>query len=273
VHVASIHVYPLKGARGIALDRADVLRSGLRHDRRFMLVDREGVFVTQREHPRLALVETAIEPDALRIRTSAGATRVALVPLHGTERRVAIWDDHVDAVVVGGDASSLLSEHLGATLELVYVPYDTIRQVDLRYAREGDRVGFADGYPVLVASLASLADLNARLATPVPMDRFRPNVVVAGGAPWAEESAPEMTIGAVPFRAPKRCSRCDVTLVDQRTAAVGKEPLRTLATFRRDEATNKVYFAMNAIPDAEGTIAIGDPVAFAGQHPRVRGGG
>jgi uncharacterized protein YcbX len=148
------------------------------------------------------------------------------------------------------------------------MPDDVVRQVDLEYARPGDRVGFADGYPLLVASLASLADVNARIQSrggdPVPMDRFRPNIVVEGALAWDEERHARVRIGAVLLRMPKRCSRCEVTLVDQATAEIGKEPLRTLASFRSE--SNKVYFAQNAVPDMEGKVAIGDPVTFLDPH-------
>jgi uncharacterized protein YcbX len=136
-----------------------------------------------------------------------------------------------------------------------------VRPVDPTYAEPGDRVGFADAFPVLVATLSSLDDLNARLAEPVTMDRFRPNVVLAGSpAPFEEERHPRLRIGDVVFRTPKRCARCEVTTIDQGTAERGKEPLATLATYRRDG--NKVLFAMNAIPDAEGVLRVGDPAAF-----------
>ena len=123
------------------------------------------------------------------------------------------------------------------------------------------RCGFADAFPVLVASLASLDDLNSRLAAPVPMDRFRPNLVVDGDAPFEEERHPAVTIGAVRMTLPKRCDRCVVTTVNQATAEVGKEPLRTLASYRKDG--NQVYFAMNAIPEREGTVAVNDRVEWA----------
>jgi uncharacterized protein len=258
-HLSQIHVYPLKGARGIPLDRADVLAGGLRHDRRFMLVGEHGDFLTQREHPRLALVTTALRPSSLVI--GAGGAEVEVALAHdGPRQSVRIFDDDTQAVDVGGEAAALLSSHLGVRCNLVFMPDDVVRAVDPRYAAPGDRVGFADGYPLLLATRASLDDLNARLDEPVPMNRFRPNVVVEGGAPFEEDRHSHVRIGAVGFRMPKRCARCPVTTVDQATAAVGKEPLRTLARYRTE--SNKVYFAQNLIPDAEGSIAIGDEVHY-----------
>jgi uncharacterized protein YcbX len=246
VRLASIHVYPLKGARGISLDASDVLRAGLRHDRRFMLVDADGAFMTQREHPELALVDIALGADTITI---GGEIEVPLaLPSSLPRDKVTVWKDTVDAVAVPGDASQWLGDRLGVACTLYWMPSDV------------DRPGFTDAYPVLVATLASLADLNARLDTPVPMDRFRPNLVVEGGEAFEEERHPAITIGAVRMTLPKRCDRCVVTTVDQRTAKVGKEPLRTLASYRKDG--NRVYFAMNAIPEREGRVAVNDPVTY-----------
>lgn len=256
LRVSSIHIYPVKGCRGIRLDRAQVRHRGLESDRRFMVIDAEGVFMSQREHPRLALLDVAIAGEKLRL---GGAMDVPLRP-SGPKRRVKIWDDIVDAVVVP-DASALLSDHVGVACGLVYMPEETVRPVDAKYATPSDEVSFADAYPVLLASLASLADLNARLEVPVPMDRFRPNLVVEGGEPYEEERFPRAQIGSISFRMPKRCARCDVVLVDQATAAKGKEPLRTLAKYRTEN--NKVNFAMNLIPENEGVIAVGDAVTYA----------
>ncbi len=163
------------------------------------------------------------------------------------------------AADVGGEVAELLSDHLREHCSLVFMPPETIRQVDREYAREGDRVGFADGFPVLIASLASLADLNTRLPDPVGIDRFRANIVITGEEPWSEERAAEIRIGEIVFRTPKRCSRCVVITTNQHTGEVGKEPLRTLASYRREG--NKVYFAVNAIPNLDdvGTVAIGAP--------------
>jgi hypothetical protein len=255
--LTGLHVYPLKGARGIALEHAEVLPQGIRHDRRFMLVGEDGVFLSQRVHPRLALVEVAIGAAELAIAASGSHANVPLAP-EGPRRRVRVWDDDVDAIVVDGEASGLLSEHLGLRCSLVFMPDDIVRAVDPTYARPGDRVGFADGFPLLVAAQASLDDLNARLETPVPMNRFRPNLVIAGTEAWEEERHAGARIGELVVRMPKRCARCTVTLVDQATGERGKEPLRTLATFRAENA--EVYFAQNAIPDQAGVVRVGDSV-------------
>lgn len=260
MRLAEIHVYPIKGAHGIALSRADVLTGGLRHDRRFMLVDDEGTFLTQRDHPRLALVTTALASGTLAIDAGDARVVVPLAPSGGPPRRVRIWRDEVEALEVEGDAAGLLSSFLGRRCALVFMPDSVVRPVNPKYAAPGDRVGFADGYPLLLAARASLEDLNARLATPLPMDRFRPNLVVEGGAAFEEDRHERAVIGGVAFRMPKRCNRCQVTTIDQATAEVGVEPLRTLARYR--EVDNNVYFAQNMIPDAEGEVRIGDAVVY-----------
>ncbi|AKV01767.1 Flavodoxin reductase [Labilithrix luteola] len=271
MRIAELWIYPVKGARGTRLAESDVLVSGLRHDRRFMIVDREGVFLSQRSHPRLALVEARLDAatSTLTIATPASpeGTILALAPAFPDhpKRSVRVWDDEVDALEVQGDASALLSEHLQTECSLVFMPDDVVRQVEIEYARPGDRVGFADGFPVLLASLASLAELNGRLADAVPMNRFRPNLVVEGGEAFEEDRFERAVVGSLAFRMPKRCARCQVTTVDQETAKVGKEPLRTLSQYRREG--NKVHFAQNLIPDGEGVVRVGDEVRYV--EPRA----
>lgn len=259
MHLVSLHIHPLKGARGIRVESATVEPSGLRHDRRFMLVDAQGGFVSQRSHPRLALVRTAIEGETLRLALPGGEAVVVPLRPDGPRREVEVWGDRCEAVRVGGEPSALLSGFLGEQVELVHMPEDVRRPVDPAYAREGEHVSFADGFPLLLASLESLADLNARLATPVLMDRFRPNLVVEGAAPFAEDEHARVRVGALRFRMPKRCSRCTVTTVDQRTGEpAGPEPLRTLAGYRGEG--RRVYFGQNLIPEGTGVLRVGDEV-------------
>ena len=257
--IRGLFVYPVKGARGIALARADVERRGIRHDRRFMVVDEAGKFVTQRTHPMMALVDVRIEGDALAIAAAdVGGVRVPLVPSGGEARRVVIWKDTCDALSLGDDASAFFGELLGMTATLVFMPETTRRQIDLAYARPGDLASFADGYPLLVLSTGSLDALNARTDVPFPMDRFRPSVVVDDVEPFAEDTWSHVHLGALPARVVKPCERCTVTTVDQRTGAQGIEPLKTLTTFRR--VGNAVLFGQNVIPDADGELRVGDAV-------------
>ncbi|MGH7293974.1 MAG: MOSC domain-containing protein, partial [Polyangiaceae bacterium] len=257
--VAGLFVYPVKSCRAVALDRAVVEARGLRYDRRWMVVDPDGSFVTQRARPDLARVEVAVDPSSgiLNLSTREHPTlQLPLVPDDGAARTVRIWDDEVEAIDGGADAARWISLVLGGAASLVFMPERTSRAVSPRYARGADVVSFADAFPILFTATASLADLNARLERGLPMDRFRPNVVVDGGTPWQEDGWRRVRVGRIGVRVVKGCDRCVVTTVDQRTGERGVEPLRTLATFRQRE--HKVYFGVNGIPEAPGEIAVGD---------------
>jgi len=265
--VSALWVYPVKSCKGIAVDRCAVDLRGLRSDRRWMIIDDQGVFVTQRTAPRLALVRVVLDADTLEMRApEGGALRVpTALPPSSPRRRVRIWRDEVDAVDCGPDAARWISHWLGQPASLVFMPDDVRRQVKPAYALPDDIVGFADSFPLLIASTSSLGDLNARIsagspngAPALPMDRFRPNVVESDCAPWAEDTWKRISLGGLTVRVAKPCERCVITTTDQETAARGVEPLRTLAKFRRRD--NDVLFAQNAVPDAPGSIAVGDAV-------------
>lgn len=253
IAIQSLHVYPVKAARGIAYTEVDCLRQGLRNDRRFMVIDAKGKFVTQRSHARMALVETSIDGDRLHLSVEGRAIDVPLDPDTPTAKRrpLRVWDADTEGIDVPGEGSRFFSDYLGEPCTLVFMPLDAHRDVEEPYSQRGDRVGFADAYPVLIASLASLADLNERLVaageSPVPMDRFRANIVTEGGAAYAEDGATTATVAGLVLRTPKPCARCVVTTIDQRTGLGSKEPLRTLARYRT--VGGKVMFAVNAIPD------------------------
>jgi uncharacterized protein len=258
--VRGLFIYPVKSCRGIALVRAEVEPRGLLHDRRWMIVDEEGIMVTQRTEPRLAQVEVTVDPEREALFLSApgpGMLRLPVAPREGARVRVRVWRSEVEALDAGDEASRWATRLLGASASIVFMADPAARAVKAEHGREGDVVSFADGFPMLVVNTASLDDLNARLERPVPMNRFRPNVVVDGFAAWAEDSWRRARIGEIPVRLPKACDRCVVTTTDQQTGDRGIEPLRTLATFRK--TGGKVYFGINAIPDARGAIAVGDP--------------
>ena len=260
--VAGLFVYPVKSCAGIALHNAAIERRGLRLDRRLLIVDAAGQFVTQRTEPRLALVDVAIDtgaPPGLTLRAPGMApVRVPLDGQVGAKRRVRVWRDKVDAVDCGDGVAAWMTEWLGKPTSVVYMPDDVERAVNPKYGRPGDLVGFADGYPLMVVSASSLDDLNERLPQAVGVARFRPNVVVSGVAPWAEDRWERIAIGQVVLRVAKPCERCTVITIDPLTAEGGVEPLRTLATFRTRD--NAVLFGQNCIPDTLGSIAVGDPV-------------
>lgn len=259
IKVTALHVYPLKGGRGIEVDRIELDRFGPRNDRRWMVVDPDGSLVTQREFGRLCQVGATPDADSL-VLSAPGRSPLPVPrpPAGAPTRRVRVWDDHVGAVDVGDDAAGWISEFLGAPTRLVFCPDDADRRTDPDYDAIGSPVSFADGYPLLVASEASLADLNARLDTPLPMNRFRPNLVVSGVDAFGEDGWRRFEVAGIPFDGVKLCARCPVTTTDQETGQRAQEPLRTMASFRK--RNGGVMFGMNAVHRATGPIRVGDVV-------------
>lgn len=263
--VASLHIYPVKGLKGIDLERADCTDRGLRHDRRWMVVDEQGVFLSQREHPRMAAVWTEIADGALRLDAPDAPTlEVPLAPPAAAPTTVRVWQSVCEAIPVSRAADAWLSDYLGLACRLVFMPESTRRLSNPQYARGERLVSFADGYAFLLIGAASLEDLNRRLAakghTALPMNRFRPSVVVAGAEPYAEDRFDRIRVGGAVLRAAKPCGRCQVTTTDQATGEVrGPEPLATLATYR-DSAEFGVMFGMNYVVERPGSIAVGDAI-------------
>ncbi|HMO40245.1 MAG TPA: MOSC domain-containing protein [Saprospiraceae bacterium] len=265
LHLSQIFVYPVKSLRGIALSEAVVEPRGLAHDRRWMLVDADGMFFTQREFPEMTLLTTALSSTHLTIAHTVkplGKLSVPLqVPADAPRQQVQIWDDTCSAVLVSAEADAWLSEALGTFCRLVYMPDDVQRPTEARFRLPGDMVSFADGYPLLIAGQASVDDLNAKLSEQIGINRFRPNLVFTGGTPFVEDHWRKIRIGEqAVFRGVKPCARCQLVTIDPETAAVGKEPLRTLATYRREG--HKVLFGMNlcpaSAPDERPVINVGD---------------
>jgi uncharacterized protein YcbX len=261
--ISALYIHPVKSLAGIAVDAFRLTDRGPEHDRRWMLVDESGRFLTQRVHPRMALFSTAIREGTLVIQErhhpDAGIT-VPLKPSVGDLLRVDIWDDECEAIHPSPEASALLSIRLGVTVKLVYMPEGSRRRVDPDFARQGEITSFSDGYPLLIIGQSSLDDLNARLPGPVAMERFRPNIVFAGGPPYAEDGLRQFTIAGIVFHGVKPCARCVLTTVDPQTAATGPEPLRTLSTYRT--RNGKVLFGMNLLHEGGGTLHVGDALNF-----------
>jgi uncharacterized protein YcbX len=228
-----------------------------------MVVDGQGRFVTQRDSPRLALVAMAFEADALVLRTEGRAPlRIATRRPHGTARDVVVWRSHVRGHDEGDEAAAWLSAHLARDVRVVRFDRSTTRACNPEYVGDsGAHTLFADGYPVLVIGSASLADLNERLERKgepaLPMNRFRPNVVVDGLEPYDEDHLDTMALGEVTLRMVKPCIRCQVTTTDQATAVAGIEPLPTLAGYRHHARLEGVAFGMNAIVVASGDVRVG----------------
>ena len=257
--LVGIHIYPIKSCGGVSMQSADLVATGLRDDRRLMLVDGAGGFMSQRGHPRMALISPRLIGGRLVVR--APGMPDLEVPAQGQTTNpvdVEIWGDRQRGEDLGGEAARWFGEFLGVTCRLVRKPDSDVRPVDSLYAGEDDQTSFADAFPLLVISEASLEDLNGRLDRPVPMNRFRPNLVVGGCEPHAEDGWGEIRIGDAAFRVAEPCSRCAVTTVDQETGGRGKEPLKTLATYRK--AGGEVLFGRNLIHTSPGTVRVGDPV-------------
>lgn len=259
--VTGLFYYPIKSCGGTALDRAEIGPRGISRDRELMVVEAAtGEFVTQRELPRLALIRPSLADDELRLAAPGMPDLAVGVVKVGPTRQTVVWRDTCPAVDQGDEVAAWLSDYLNADCRLVRMADGFVRMVDASYAvAERDQVGFADGYPLLLTSEESLADLNARLAEPLPMNRFRPNVVIAGsGEAFAEDRFRTIRIGDVVFHAVKRCARCVTTTVNQETAERGTEPLETLATFRH--IGHGVLFGQNLIHEGRGVIRRGDRV-------------
>ena len=263
--LSEINVYPVKGLKGIALEAARCTDRGIEHDRRWMVVDAEGRFLSQREHPKMATVWTELDGDHLTLSApDEDSVDISLDPPPAPKMRVQVWSSVVDAVPASREADFWLTRYLGFPCRLVYMPDDSERYSNTRYAGEGKRVGFADGYAFLVTNERSLADLNTRLAAKghpaLPMNRFRPNLVVSGAEPWAEDDWREMRVGSAAFRGVKPCGRCQVTTTDQATGeVVGPEPLATLSTFRESTEFG-IMFGMNLVSVMPGDVRVGDEV-------------
>jgi MOSC domain-containing protein len=236
-----------------------VAKRGLADDRRWMVVDACDTMLTQRTVPRLALIGTRFEGGALRV-SAPGMAELLLAPVPegGEVVRVRVWGDDVDGVRAGSEASAWLSEFLGFECRLVGMPERAQRTLDPKYGA-GRQVSLADAFPFLMISQASLDQLNARLRTPVRMNRFRPNLVVAGCPPHAEDSWRRIAVGGVRFRIAKPCSRCATIIVEQETGERGKEPLATLASYR--QVGHDVLFGQNLVHDEEGELRVGDLVS------------
>jgi uncharacterized protein YcbX len=244
--LTEIWIYPIKSLGGIRLNQAKVLPKGLQYDRRWMLIDEEGIFITQRIHSNMALFKLSYSDQTFTITYGTDLIRLPVdAPVSSVSIRAVIWDDEVEVVEVMGEYSQWFSQRLGMNCRLVYFPEPKPRYVDEKYSINSDQVSLADGYPFLIIGQRSLDDLNSRLKDKVLMNRFRPNFVFKGGDPFEEDNWRAFKIGKNRFAGVKPCGRCTLTTVDQETAVKGTEPLATLSAFRK--ANNKINFGQNLI--------------------------
>ncbi len=248
-HLQSLHVYPVKSCAGYSLPRMLLTPTGLEHDREWMVIDPTGRFITQREEPCLALVTTAIHDGRLQL--SAGGTAAISIPLghEGVLREVSVWRSLVPAFDAGAEAAEFFSTWLRRPARLVRFDARHRRLSSSEFTGSQQAANFfSDGYPLLVLSAASLADLNARLGQPLPMNRFRPNLVLGGVAAYAEDASTQLQIDAVALRLVKACTRCVITTTNQVSGErEGEEPLHTLKAYRYDRALQGVVFGHNAV--------------------------
>ena len=258
MQLSGIYFYPAKSLAGCSARDIEVDRFGLCGDRRWLVTNPAGRFLTQREHPRMALIRATPGRDSLEL---SAREDLIVVPVPGSgsrERLVQVWEDHARARDAGDEPARWLSEQLNTPCRLFYMPEDSVRLVDGLYAQTGETVSFADGFPILLVSQASLDDLNSKLTTPVPMNRFRPNLVINGSAPFAEDTWQRIRIGDMTFDVTKPCSRCVMPSIVQETAERDPDINRVLAGYRRFDG--QIYFGQNLLYQGGGRLSLGASV-------------
>jgi uncharacterized protein YcbX len=266
--VSELFIYPIKSLGGISISIAKISDRGFDLDRRWMLVDENNRFLTQREVPSMALLQVELAPEGLIVyhKQNPGAIiNIPVLPAAKEEVVVEIFEDNCTAIFVGKIADEWFSQMLSVRCRLVYMPDSTKRLVDKNYAHDSELTSFADGYPILIIGQSSLDDLNKRLEEPLPINRFRPNIVFTGGGPYEEDMMMHFTINSVNFFGVKLCARCTIPNVNQNDASKSAEPLRTLASYR--QKNNKVYFGQNLLHRGTGSIHVGDTIEIIERAP------
>ncbi len=260
--ISEISIYPIKSLGGISLESSVIEERGLQFDRRWMLVDEKNQFLTQREFPKMAIIEVKVKTDSLIVSNKSESFKIPFEVDSEITTSAKVWSSSVKSRVYSNEINDWFSEILSIKCRLVLMPEDTKRKVNPFYAvrKFKDMVSFADGYPFLIIGENSLKDLNSKLENPVPMNRFRPNFVVSDSEAFAEDSWKKIKIGDEVFHVVKPCARCVMTTIDQTKGEKdGKEPLKTLAKYRTKNG--KVLFGQNLIADKPGaTVRIGDEI-------------
>lgn len=259
--IQDLYIYPIKSLAGIRVSAAKVEERGFELDRRWMLIDETGKFMSQRTLPQMALLKVEIEAESLKVYHASSTSNSIQIPFetNGEEiSAVTVWDDAMPATLVDSKIDEWFTKALGVNVRLVKMPRSTHRKVDPKYAVNGESVSFADGMPYLLIGQKSLEDLNSKLDEGVPMNRFRPNIVVTGGEAFDEDSWGKIQIGEVDFQVVKPCARCVMVTVDQTTGHKAAEPLKTLAKFRKEG--NKILFGQNMVALSIGLIKVGDEI-------------
>jgi uncharacterized protein len=267
LQVSQLFIYPIKSLGGIAKQAVEITSTGFKHDRRLMLVDENNMFLTQRVHPQMALLQTGENAEGIFVFHKQHPLQSILLPFAAGYKKklsVTVWDDVCEALEADEDINSWFSDMLHISCKLVYMPDSTKRLVDKTYAGNNEITSFSDGYPILMIGQASLDTLNQKLIAPLPMNRFRPNIVFTGGHAHIEDEMAAFTIDTINFLGVKPCARCVMTTIDQQTAAGGKEPLKTLTGYRMKN--NKIYFGQNVLQQQNGFIKITDEIKIISQQ-------
>ncbi len=262
--LSEIFIYPVKSMGGVSIKTSLITDRGLQYDRRWLIVDENNVFITQRTLPEMSLLSTSIKKGLIQIKHKTKNFGQITFPTEineGESLKVRIWKDTCAAIHYNADSDNWLSDILKIKCRLVYMPDTTKRTVDKSFAFNNELVSFADGFPFLIIGQSSLNDLNRKLKTPVPINRFRPNFVFSGGVPFEEDNLKKIKIGDVMFSVVKPCARCVITTTDQDTSVRNKEPLLTLNGYRR--VNNKVLFGQNLIHHNLGLISVGDEIIIS----------
>lgn len=258
LRVSQLYIYPIKSLGGIALDQATVTDRGFQYDRRWMLVDYNNQFISQREVHQMAFLKPALTDEGIKVTHSVKQSSYT-IPFNTVKNEfaeVTIWDDTCSGQFISDEADSWFSSMLGMPCRLVYMPDETHRITDQRYTSSDSITSFSDAYPFLLIGQSSLDDLNSKLSEILPMNRFRPNIVFTGGEPYEEDLMHTFTIGDITFHGVKLCARCVMTTIDQENGMSGKEPLKTLARYRLKN--KKIMFGQNLSHEGLGKICIGD---------------
>ena len=258
--LSEIFIYPIKSLGGISVDSAIVEERGLKYDRRFLLVDENDMFMTQRDYPQLAFLKLFFSENGFKVLNTQNNS-YSVIPFECDSKEyisVNIWDDVCNAVQVNQDLDNWFSNALNKKVSLVYMPDDEKRIVEKTYITDDHIVSFADAYPLLIIGKSSLDDLNTRLVNPIPMNRFRPNLVFTGGNAYEEDNWKDFKIGNAEFKAVKPCARCVITTTNQNTAERSAEPLKTLANYRK--VNNKIMFGMNVVCNKTGVVSVNQTI-------------
>lgn len=259
--VSGIYIYPIKSLGGVSLTESILEEKGLQYDRRWVLTDSKGMFITQRKYPLLSLLQVSISDDVITVFQKDNPGQKISFNTNqqtGDEIEVSIWDDITKGIEVDRTISNWFSDYMNMEVKLLKMPEQVRRNVDIKYASNNEIVSFADGYPCLIIGQSSLDELNKKLEKPIEMDRFRPNIVFTGGEPHAEDSFQDFEIDNVLFSAVKPCARCVLITIDQQHGTKSAEPLKTLSKYRT--LNNKIMFGQNLIHRGSGTIKIGSEI-------------